>query len=61
MLRLEVRGIRDGKTVSSAIISAVGIGEVFVIAGQSNAMGLPKLGAKGASDRVVAFNAWNRF
>ena len=61
MFRLEVRGIRDGKTVSNAGVSAVGVGEVFVVAGQSNAMGLPNLGAKGASDRVVAFNAWNRF
>lgn len=61
IFRLEVRGIRDQKTVSSAFVSAVGIGEVFVIAGQSNAMGIPNLGAKGASERVVAFNAWNRF
>lgn len=61
LFRLEVRGIRDEKTISSAFISTVGIGEVFVVAGQSNAMGLPNLGAKGASDRVVSFNAWNRF
>ncbi|MBD2756235.1 T9SS type A sorting domain-containing protein [Spirosoma validum] len=60
LFRLEVRGIRDDKTVSSASVP-VGIGEVFVIAGQSNAMGLPNLGAKGASERVVVFNAWNRF
>lgn len=61
LFRLEVRGIRDAKTVSTAFVPAVGIGEVFVIAGQSNAMGLPNLGAKGATERVVAFNAWNRF
>ena len=59
--RLEVRGLRNDKTVSSAFVSSVGIGEVFVIAGQSNAMGIPNLGAKGASERVVVFNAWNRF
>lgn len=59
--RLEVRGIRDEKVVSSAYVQSVGVGEVFIVAGQSNAMGLPNLGAKGASDRVVAFNAWNRF
>ena len=59
--RLEVRGLRNGKTVSNAFVPGVGIGEVFVIAGQSNAMGIPNLGAKGASDRVVVFNAWNRF
>ncbi|WP_051041122.1 sialate O-acetylesterase [Fibrisoma limi] len=61
LFQLEVRGIRTNKTVSQATVSRVGIGEVFLIAGQSNAMGLPKLGAKGASDRVVSFNAWNRF
>ncbi|CAN5389147.1 hypothetical protein BH09BAC4_BH09BAC4_11790 [soil metagenome] len=59
--RLEVRGIRDEKTVSSAVVSSVGVGEVFLIAGQSNAMGIPDLGAKGASERVVSYNAWNRF
>ena len=61
LFRLEVRGIRNDQTVSNAAVSAVGVGEVFVIAGQSNAMGLPNLGAKGASERVVAFDAWNRF
>ncbi|GAB4028353.1 T9SS type A sorting domain-containing protein [Spirosoma koreense] len=59
--RLEVRGVRDEKIVSNAFVASVGVGEVFVVAGQSNAMGLPSLGAKGASERVVAFNAWNRF
>lgn len=61
LFRLEVRGIRNGQTVSSASVPGVGVGEVFVVAGQSNAMGLPNLGAKGASERVVVFNAWNRF
>lgn len=61
LFRLELRGVRDGKTVSRAAVEGIGVGEVFVIAGQSNAMGLPNLGAKGASDRVVVFNAWNRF
>ncbi|UFH56238.1 T9SS type A sorting domain-containing protein [Spirosoma sp. KNUC1025] len=61
LFRLEVRGVRSEQVVSSTSVSSVGVGEVFVIAGQSNAMGLPNLGAKGASERVVAFNAWNRF
>jgi len=61
LFRLEVRGVRANSPVSQATVSRVGIGEVFLIAGQSNAMGLPNLGAKGASDRVVSFNAWNRF
>ncbi len=59
--RLEVRGVRDNQTVSATSVSPVGVGEVFLVAGQSNAMGLPQLGAKSATDRVVSFNAWNRF
>lgn len=59
--RLEVRGVRDNQTVSETSVAQVGVGEVFLVAGQSNAMGLPQLGAKGATDRVVSFNAWNRF
>ena len=59
--RLEIRGVRDSRTVSTASVSQVGVGEVFLVAGQSNAMGFPQLGAKGATERVVSFNAWNRF
>ncbi|UBM60333.1 T9SS type A sorting domain-containing protein [Marinilongibacter aquaticus] len=36
---LEVRAIRDEKIIASHEVSRVGIGEVFVIAGQSNAEG----------------------
>ena len=61
LFRVEVRGIRDNQTVSATSVSPVGVGEVFLVAGQSNAMGLSKLGAKGSTDRVVSFNAWNRF
>lgn len=59
--RLEVRGVRNNQTVSATSVPQVGVGEVFLVAGQSNATGLPQLGAKGATDRVVSFNAWNRF
>ncbi|GAB3639985.1 hypothetical protein GCM10027423_06210 [Spirosoma arcticum] len=59
--RLDVRGVRDNQTVSTTSVTQVGVGEVFLVAGQSNAMGIPKLGAKSATDRVVSFNAWNRF
>ena len=34
--RLEVRGISPGKIIGSATVEHVGVGEVFVIAGQSN-------------------------
>ncbi|MCF0072390.1 T9SS type A sorting domain-containing protein [Dyadobacter sp. CY261] len=37
---LEVRGVSDGKIVGRDVLSRVGIGEVFIIAGQSNAQGL---------------------
>lgn len=59
--RLELRGVRAGQTVSTASVSSVGVGEVFLVAGQSNAMGVPGLGARAASERVVSFDAWNRF
>jgi len=34
--RLEVRVARDGKTLAESGVAAVGVGEVFVVAGQSN-------------------------
>ena len=35
--RVEVRGLKDGKTVAEAAVEHVGLGEVFIVAGQSNA------------------------
>ena len=35
--RLQVRGLNAGQTVAEAAVAHVGIGEVFIIAGQSNA------------------------
>lgn len=35
--RLDVRAMKDGKSLSEASIEHVGVGEVFVVAGQSNA------------------------
>lgn len=58
--RLEVRGIFQEKPVDTVRVNRVGVGEVFLISGNSNAMGLPNLGAKGASDQVVSFNALNK-
>ncbi|MDP5119990.1 MAG: sialate O-acetylesterase, partial [Spirosomaceae bacterium] len=51
--RLEVRGIFNGVTVANAALEKVGIGEVFVICGQSNAAGVPLAGQEGASDDRV--------
>lgn len=58
--RLEIIGYGDKGIVDSTSIARVGIGEVFLIAGNSNAMGLPDLGAKDASDQVISFNAVNK-
>lgn len=67
--RLELRALRDGEVVDQNSIERVGIGEVFVIAGQSNAQGdgdTPN--ARGANDdRVNAFipnyytKSWYRY
>lgn len=58
--RLEITGYGDKGIVDSTSISRIGIGEVFLVAGNSNAMGLPDLGAKDASDQVISFNAVNK-
>jgi hypothetical protein len=57
--RLKLTGTANGVT-DSAIVDRVGVGEVFIITGNSNAMGLPGLGAKSASSNVVSFNALNK-
>ncbi len=58
---LEVRGIFNGTTVSSGSVDRVGIGEVFVVAGQSNATGgdgLPN-GPSATDDRVSSIDFQN--
>lgn len=59
--RLEIRGMTPNNKIDTISVQPVGIGEVFLIAGHSNAMGLPNLGAKSSSDRVVSFNALNKY
>lgn len=59
--RLDVRGLRQGTVISQASVERVGIGEVFLVAGQSNAMGVPNRGAKSGSERVVSINASNKY
>ena len=59
--KLEIRGFLGGQVKDSATVQPVGIGEVFLIAGHSNAMGLPNLGAKDAAEQVVSFDALNKF
>lgn len=47
---LEVRSILFNNVVQTTTLSRVGVGEVFVIAGQSNAQGVEDHGAKASSD-----------
>lgn len=58
--RLKLTGTTANGIIDSAVVNRVGIGEVFLITGNSNAMGLPGLGAKDASSNVVSFNALNK-
>ncbi|WP_229253661.1 sialate O-acetylesterase [Dyadobacter sp. NIV53] len=58
--QLKLLGHRNDNTVDSATISRIGVGEVFLIAGNSNAMGLPNLGAKSTSEQVISFNTTNK-
>jgi hypothetical protein len=58
--RLEVRGVLEGQPAVTGRVERVGVGEVFLVSGNSNAMGLPNLGAKSPSDQVLGFNAVNK-
>lgn len=58
--KLEIRAIKNNSTIKTISIEKVGIGEVFIALGQSNAQGIPNYGAKGATeDRVNAINFQN--
>lgn len=58
--KLEVRLIRNGQVAETTEVDRVGVGEVFVVAGQSNARGIQNYGASGAiDDRVSCFNYLN--
>lgn len=54
--RIEIRAIKNGDIVDSAAVDKVGVGEVFVTAGQSNSTnyGFPK--TTPVEDRVSAWN-----
>lgn len=53
---LEVRGITDGSVVGRDVLTRMGVGEVFIIAGQSNAQGLKgKPSSPGANDERVLY------
>jgi uncharacterized protein YaiE (UPF0345 family) len=58
--KLRIRAIRNGHAAEVAEVDRVGIGEVFVVAGQSNARGIQNYGAPAANDdRVSCFNYLN--
>lgn len=50
---LQIRGIQDEQVVFASDISRVGIGEVFIVSGQSNAEGFARYNPNGATDDRV--------
>jgi len=51
--KLDIRVSKDNVILQTKTIEKVGIGEVFIALGQSNAQGIPNYGAKGATDDRV--------
>ena len=51
--KLEVQAFVGGEAISSDVVRKVGVGEVFIITGQSNAQGFQNYGATGATDDRV--------
>lgn len=58
--KLIILAVLPDGNIDSVSIDRVGVGEVFLVAGNSNAMGLPGLGAKSASNQVISINAVNK-
>ncbi|GAA4467861.1 hypothetical protein GCM10023189_52270 [Nibrella saemangeumensis] len=57
--RLEVRAMSRGAVIGQDVMRKVGVGEVFIITGQSNAQGFQDYGAAGAADDRVNAVAYN--
>lgn len=53
---LDVRLMRDNQQIATSRVERVGVGEVFVIAGQSNAQGVRRDGERATDDRVNSVN-----
>lgn len=51
--RLELRAFFEGEILFEDTVNKVGVGEVFVISGQSNAQGVPNYGGTGSKDDRV--------
>ncbi|WP_051397981.1 T9SS type A sorting domain-containing protein [Runella limosa] len=57
---LQIRGMANGNVVTTTELQRVGVGEVFVVAGQSNAQGFFNYGAPSpGDDRVNCVNYYN--
>ncbi|NIJ55602.1 T9SS type A sorting domain-containing protein [Dyadobacter arcticus] len=57
---IEIRAVLDGKIVGRDVLSRLGVGEVFIIAGQSNAQGLRAYPGPSAKDpRVMYISNYN--
>jgi len=54
--RLEVRASRAGGVVAEAVVPRVGVGEIFIVAGQSNSANYGESRQAARSDRVVAWD-----
>jgi Secretion system C-terminal sorting domain/Carbohydrate esterase, sialic acid-specific acetylesterase len=59
--KLTVRGILNGQVLNDVgVVNRMGVGEVFIIAGQSNAQGIDRIGGVAAvDDRVNCYNKTN--
>src|SRR5271170_3604619 len=57
--RLEVRALQGGKPVTTNVVEHVGIGEIFVIAGQSNSANYGEQKNKTQTGLVAAFDGTN--
>lgn len=56
--RCEVRALKDGRVVAAQTIDRVGVGEVFVVAGQSNSTNCGDERQQPKSGLVSAFSGW---
>jgi hypothetical protein len=50
--KLEIRAMRGGNIIGTSFLEKVGVGEVFIISGQSNAQGYDGSGKAATDDRV---------
>ena len=56
---VEVRGMNGDQSVGTTVVERVGVGEVFVVAGQSNAQGVYDDAPSATDDRVNSLNYYD--